>query len=210
MLIAAITNNTIPLIFAAAVVAWYRFTEFVPSRAAEFMHESVEPRGSVAVIAALIVTAIVLGVVTSALRLNRFTLIRDGDVLRNSKGLLGTRSATIPVERVQAVRIVEGLSRAPFGYCSLQVEVAGIGVANNDRRTLFPLIKTARARALIERALPEIRWPATPLMPLPARVHRRYLTVPLEYGAGFTALLLLPGGGACSPCYRNPWRVCSR
>ncbi len=187
MLFAAITNNTIPLIFAVALVTWYRFSDFVPSRAADFMHESVEPRGAVAVMVALIVVAIVLGVVANALRLNQFTLTRDGDVLRNSRGLLGTQSGTIPVARVQAVRIVEGLWRAPFGYCSLQVEVAGLGAANNNRRMLFPLIKTDRARALIGRALPEIRWPAVPLTPLPARIHRRYLTVPMEYGAGFTA-----------------------
>ncbi len=194
LLFAAVTNNTIPLIFGVAVVVWYQFSAFVPDRAADFMHESVEPRGPVAVIVALVTIAIVLGVVNSALRLNQFTLIRDGDVLRKSAGLLGTQSGTIPVKRVQAVRIVEGLWRAPFGYCSLQVEVAGIGVANNARRTLFPLIKTAEARALIARALPEMHWPAAPLQKLPEKIHRRYLTVPLEYGAGFTVLsLLLPG-----------------
>ena len=194
MLFAAITNNTILLIFGACVVVWYQFSQYVPDRAANFMHQAVEPRGSVAVVVALIVVAIALGIVSSALRLNQFTLVRDGDVLRNSAGLLGTQSATIPVSRVQAVRIVEGLWRTPFGYCSLQVEVAGIGVANTARRTLFPLIKTAQARALIGRALPEIVWPATPLNTLPERIHRRYLTVPLEYAAGFTVLtLLLPG-----------------
>ncbi len=194
LLFAAVTNNTIPLIFGVAVVVWYQFSAFVPDRAADFMHESVEPRGTVAVIVALVIIAVVLGVVNSALRLNQFTLTRDGDVLRKSAGLLGTQSGTIPVKRVQAVRIVEGLWRAPFGYCSLQVEVAGIGVANTSRRTLFPLIKTAEARALISRALPEMHWPAAPLQKLPEKVHRRYLTVPMEYGAGFTVLLLfLPG-----------------
>ena len=194
MLIAAVTNYAIPLIFAAALVVWSRFSQFVPSRAQEFMNETVEPRGVFAVLIALVVVAIVAGVVLGALRLNRFTLIRDGDVLRNSRGLLGKQSATVPVKRIQAVRIVEGFWRMQLGYCSLQVEVAGIGRANTNQRMLFPLLRTDRAERLIRRALPELPWPTDALLPLPARVHRRYLTLPLEYGLGLALLLLLLPG----------------
>jgi putative membrane protein len=194
MLIAAVTNHWIPLFFAAALVVWFRFSQYVPSNAQDFMHETVEPHGVVAVLITLIVVAVVAGVVLSALRLSSFTLIRDGDVLRNSRGLLGKQSGTVPIKRIQAVRIVEGFSRSLIGYCSLQVEVAGIGRANSNQRMLFPLVRTARAEALIRRAVPELQWPSQPLLAIPARVHRTYLTVPLEYGAGFTLLLsLLPG-----------------
>ncbi|HEY5148995.1 MAG TPA: PH domain-containing protein, partial [Mycobacterium sp.] len=190
MLIAAVTNNSIPLIFAIALVVWYRFSEYVPSRAQDFMTETVEPRGVLAVVTALVVTAVVAGVVLSALRLNRFTLIRDGDVLRNHRGLLGKQTATIPVARVQAVRVVEGVWRTMLGYAHLQVEVAGIGRANTNQRMLFPLVRTARAAHLVRRVLPELHWPEDPLHPIPERIHRRYLTLPLEYGMGFTLLLL--------------------
>ena len=194
MLVAAVTNNVVPLIFAAALVIWFRFSQFVPSRAADFMNETIVPNGIVAVLVALIVVAVVGGVVFGALRLNQFTLIRDGDVLRNSRGLLGKQSATIPIKRIQAVRIVEGIWRLPIGYCSLQVEVAGIGAANTNQRMLFPLVRTERAEAMIRRALPELPWPSEPPLRLPKRVYRRYLTLPLEYGTGFTLLfLLLPG-----------------
>ena len=194
MLIAAVTNNSIPLIFAGALVIWYRFSEYVPSRAQDFMTETVEPRGVLAVVTALVVTAVVAGVVLSALRLNRFTLIRDGDVLRNHRGLLGKQTAAIPVARIQAVRVVEGVWRTMLGYASLQVEVAGIGRANTNQRMLFPLVRTARAAHLVRRVLPELHWPEDPPHPVPERIHRRYLTLPLEYGMGFTLLLLfLPG-----------------
>jgi uncharacterized membrane protein YdbT with pleckstrin-like domain len=47
---------------------------------------------------------------------------------------------------------------------------------------------------LIRRAVPELQWPDEPLLAVPDRVHRTYFTVPLEYGAGFTLLMLfLPG-----------------
>jgi putative membrane protein len=194
MLIAAVTDSSIVLIFVATSVAWLRFSEYLPIRAAEFMKDAIEPRGVIAVSLTLVVVAITAGVIFGALRLNRFTLIRDGDVLRNSRGLLGKQTATIPIERVQAVRIVEGLWRMLFGYCTLQVEVAGIGRANTSQRMLFPLVRTDHAEALIQRALPGLPWPSEPLLALPRRLHRRYLILPLEYAMGFALLMLfLPG-----------------
>ena len=194
MLIATVTGSSISLILVAALVVWFRFSEYLPIRASEFMEEIVVPQGVVAVLITLVVVAIAAGVVLGALRLHRFTLIRDGDVLRNSRGLLGKQTATIPIKRVQAVRIVEGFGRMLLGYCSLQVEVAGIGRANVNQRMLFPLVRMDRAESLIRRALPELPWPSRPLLALPARLHRRYLTLPLEYAVGFTLLLLfLPG-----------------
>jgi putative membrane protein len=194
MLIATVTGSAISVILLAALVVWFQFSDYLPVRASEFMHDIVEPQGLAVVLITLVVVAIAAGVVFEALRLHRFTLIRDGDVLRSSRGLLGKQTATITVSRVQAVRIVEGFWRTLLGYCSLQVEVAGIGRANTNQRRLFPLVRTARAESLIRSALPELPWPSPPWLVLPARVHRRYLTLPLGYATGFALLMLfLPG-----------------
>ena len=194
MLIATATNSSISLILLAVLTLWFRFSEYVPPYASKFMIEIVEPRGVTAVLFTLVAVAIAAGLVLGALRLNRFTLIRDGDVLRTSRGLLGKQTATISARRVLAVRIVEGFWRVPLGYCSVQVEVAGIGRLNANQRMLFPLVRTDRAESLIRRALPEVSWPSQSLLALPARLRRRYLTLPLEYAMGFTLLLLfLPG-----------------
>jgi putative membrane protein len=190
MLIAAVTDSSISLILIGVLVVWPRFSAYVPARASEFMNEFVEPQGALAVVITLVAVAIAAGVVRGTLRLNRFTLVRDGGVLRNRRGLLGRQTATIPVERVQAVRVVEGFWRMLLGYCSLQVEVAGIGRANVNQRMLFPLVRTDRAEPLIRQALPELPWPSQPLLALPTRVHTRYLTVPLWYAAAFTVLAL--------------------
>jgi putative membrane protein len=193
MLIAALTSYSVLLIFIAALVAWFGFADLLPEPAAEVM-DIVALKGLFAVFIALVAVAVAVSAVQGALWLHRFTLIRDDEVLRIHRGLLGRQSAIIPVERVQAVRIVEGLGRTLLGYCSVQVEIAGIGRVNVKQRTLFPLVRTDRAEALIRRALPELPFPAQPLHALPARVHRRYLTIPLEYAAGFTSLvLILPG-----------------
>jgi putative membrane protein len=190
MLITTATNSSISLILLAILALWFRFSEYVPPHASQFMTEVVEPRGVAAVLLTLVAVAITAGLVLGALRLNRFTLIRDGDVLRTSRGLLGKQTATISVRRVQAVRVVEGFWRMLLGYCSVQVEVAGIGRLNAGQRTLFPLVRRDRAESLIRHALPELSWPNRPLLVVPARLRRRYLTLPLAFAVGATLLLL--------------------
>jgi len=191
MLIAVVTSSSILLILLAVLGVWFWFSEYLPIRISKFMTEIVEPQGVFAALTTLVMMAIVTGVAFGALRLSRFTLIRDGDVLRNSRGLFSRKTATISVKRVQAVRVVEGFWRVLLGYCSLQVEVAGIGRTNTGQSMLFPLVRTVRVEALIRRALPELPWPGQPFLVLPARVHRRYLALPIAYAAGVALLLLL-------------------
>ena len=93
MLIAAVTGSSISLILVAVLVVWSRFSTYVPARASEFMTEIVEPQGALAVVITLVAVAIAAGVVLGAVRLNRFTLVRDGSVLRNRRGLLGKQTA---------------------------------------------------------------------------------------------------------------------
>jgi uncharacterized membrane protein YdbT with pleckstrin-like domain len=75
---------------------------------------------------------------------------------------------------------------------------------------LFPLARTDRAESLIRRALPELPWPSQPLRALPARVRRRYLTLPLGYATGFTVLMLfLPGWWKLVAAIPLPWATYS-
>jgi putative membrane protein len=193
MVFAAATNGSILVIFLAELLLWFRFSEYLPSRASTFMVRDIQPHGPAAVLSTLAVVAIVGGVVVGA-RHYQFTVIRDGDSLRTVRGLLGKQTATIPADRVQAVRIVEGLWRAPFGYCRLEVELAGVGVATADQRLLFPCVRVDRVEAFVRQALPELPSPGRPSKVLPARARRRYLTLPLGYAAGLALLMLfLPG-----------------
>jgi putative membrane protein len=54
-----------------------------------------------------------------------FTVAASPDGIRIRRGLLGTVAETIPVLRVQAVRMIEPLLWRPFGWRRLEVDVAG-------------------------------------------------------------------------------------
>ncbi|HLN43090.1 MAG TPA: PH domain-containing protein [Acidimicrobiales bacterium] len=56
----------------------------------------------------------------------QFTVALAPDGIRVRRGLLSTVSETIPVRRVQAVRQIEPLLWRAFGWCRLEVDLAGV------------------------------------------------------------------------------------
>jgi putative membrane protein len=198
LLIAAITGTSVPLILAGAAATFGRARDVLPERTFRTLTREVLVGGTTTALVLLTaaVLAVLAGIALTSLRLARFTLVRDGDVLRISRGLLAQRSGTIPVDRVQAVRVVEGWWRRMIGYCALEVEVAGLSTSNDTERMLFPLLRTSTAAALVDRALPELEWRPVPLTALPPRAGRRYLTLPVLTALVVTSgLVLLPGWG---------------
>ena len=61
-----------------------------------------------------------------------FVAVEGPEGVRIRRGLLQTISETIPYGRIQAVRQVEPLLWRPFGWCRLEVDVAG-ATARNQR-----------------------------------------------------------------------------
>ena len=117
-----------------------------------------------------------------------FTITRDGDRLRVRRGLLAHREATVPVARVQAVRVVEGVLRAPFGLATVRAEVAGYAREAAAAQTLFPLLRRAEVEPFLAALLPELADSIDGLRRPPSRALRRYVLP--------SALLLLVVGGA--------------
>ena len=110
-----------------------------------------------------------------------FTVARSPDGIRIRRGLLGTVAETIPVRRVQAVRLIEPLLWRPLGWCRLEVDVAGSpGRDRADgsgrlRKTLLPVGPAGTATELLSMLIGS----APPrLTPPPARARWK---APLSY-----------------------------
>ena len=121
-----------------------------------------------------------------------FTLSREGDFLYIRRGLLERREATIPLSRIQAVRVSEGVLRQPFGLASLRVESAGYGEDAGVSTTLFPLLPSKEAHGFLLRAAPEFAVDP-PLNPLPRRALRRYV-----FRAAFPVLVIAAAAAGLS------------
>jgi putative membrane protein len=63
----------------------------------------------------------------------RFTVALAPDGIRVRRGLLSTVAETIPIRRVQAVRQIEPLLWRMFGWCRLEVDLAGVPHGGSGR-----------------------------------------------------------------------------
>jgi putative membrane protein len=77
------------------------------------------------VVAAVAGAALLLSFLGAIVAFAGFSLVRDGERLRIRRGLLQRRAASVPLARVHAVDVVEGVLRRPFGLASVRMETAG-------------------------------------------------------------------------------------
>jgi putative membrane protein len=157
---------------------------------------------SAAVVAAagLLVAAWLLSVLGSVVAFAGFTVSRQGDRLRIRRGLLARREATVPVERVRAVEVVEGLLRLPFALAALRMEVIGHAKEPAAAQTLFPLLRRAEVRRFLDELLPELADDLGALEPPPARAARRYALPP-------AAAVVVAAGAAWAFTPAGPWAL---
>ena len=146
---------------------------------------ALSPRAAIAILGSS--GAFVIGMITFFWRrLNggyNLTVAEAHDGLRLRSGLLDTTAETIPSGRVQAVRMVEPLLWRPFGWCRLEVDVAGRqhrGGENSPERQqlreVLPVGTREEAQRLLGRILPgapaeRIRPPDRARWKAPFRYH---------------------------------------
>jgi len=175
----AATSGGVGVVFSGAFVLYSQFSEVI---ALNGVYEDVEKlvRSSMVLVAGLIFIGIVLAYLIATVRVilkyAYFTVFKSGDELIISRGLFERRRLSIPIHRIQAVRIVENIVRQPFGYATLYVETASGSIQNegNAKVMLLPLVKKEYIKSLL--ASFEIKYEVElPMKHVPKRAMRRYL-----------------------------------
>ncbi|OUM90908.1 MAG: hypothetical protein BAA01_00310 [Bacillus thermozeamaize] len=121
-----------------------------------------------------------------------FTVSRTEGHIFIEKGWLERKRLTIPLTRVQAVTLVEGWLRQPFGYYTIGVETAGYGGDDGTETLLFPLLHRNELAGFLAAVIPEFAdgWAKAQVHPLPLRARRRYVLRKL--GWVIVPVVLLP------------------
>lgn len=75
------------------------------------------------------------------LKYANFTVVRKEKEIVISRGLIEKQQITIPLQRIQAIKIKESLIRRPFGLAAVTIVSAGGNVLEEDKSAiLFPII----------------------------------------------------------------------
>ncbi|MEX0639152.1 MAG: PH domain-containing protein [Balneolaceae bacterium] len=150
----------------------------------------------VSLIAVFVLFAWLLSFLGVLLSYGNFCLELRDDEMVITRGLLEKKRITVPFNRIQAVRVVEGVMRQPFGFANISVESAGFGDQKGSGSVVIhPLIRRSRVSSFLREVLPEYDGEPRTSKP-PLRSLTRYMirsTAVLAIAVG--ALWLLAGTG---------------
>jgi len=189
LLIAAVTAGQLGIILPVLAGAGQIVQQLFEERRGEDAVRAL-PHSALAIVliaGGLVVLAWLLSTVGALVTFGGFTVTRDDGRLKIRRGFVSRVEATVPVSRVRAVRVVEGILRRPFGLASLTIEVTGYADEASAARTLFPIVRVRDVEAFLSTFLPELADDPRGLAPPPPRAARRYLLPPVLAGAAVTA-----------------------
>jgi len=131
LLLAGATANEAGVI-AAAAAGLLQFTEQIPGELFETAIRGAVERTQgayvvvgIAGVLVLMVVGWIISIAGSLVRYHGFTLTVDGGEMRKRYGLLTVHEASVPLRRVQAIRLEETFLRRWLGLASLMIETAG-------------------------------------------------------------------------------------
>jgi len=144
LLILATTSGGIGLILSGVAIFMTQFANLIPF---DLVYEEI----SGFIKSGLLIVAIVvflgffivwgISVVMTYLAYYGYSVSLDKEDIVIVRGLIEKKRATVPLKRVQSVRIIENPFRQLFGYATVVIENAGGGLGEGATINLFPLVK---------------------------------------------------------------------
>ena len=202
LLVAGMTSGQIGIAASVVAGASQMVDELLPRDLAERLSEGLLPRTVSAILLIVFAFALfawVLAILGTVLAYAGFTLSRstDGNYLHITRGLLSRYETTMPLNRIQAVKVVEGVLRQPLGLAAMRVESAGFAEERGISTILFPLLPREEVEEFVRIAAPSFAASLEGLKPLPARGRRRYAfraALPVLLVSALVSIFYFPWG----------------
>jgi putative membrane protein len=179
LLLMASTSGGAGVVISGVLIFLSQFDELIPyervfNELEEFVRSGVLLVSVVVIIGLLI--AWIAAIIGTLLVFADFTVKKQGDDLIITRGLLEKKQMTVPINRIQGVRIVENILRQPLGYAAVQIESAGGSVLEKESSTIkiLPMVKKQKIAVIMEDILPEYRV-SVDFKTVPKRSLKRYL-----------------------------------
>ena len=187
LVIAGATANHAGLI-VAAIAGLLQFADDLPYLdwgARQFQRMALDSFLSavligIAAFGALLLIGWMVSIVGSVVGYYDFTLTSRGQRLHKTHGLFARHATTVPLERVQAMRIEESVLRRPLGLASLKVTTAGSAVGQAESRgaeTIAPIARASEVARFVRVVFPALDYADIALRRVHARSRSRAFTV---------------------------------
>lgn len=188
---AALTSGNFGLIAAILGAISGQLNQFITEETLQYLFDSIPGFNHVTVIVTIVLLIIVVSWFLSFLgvifQYADFKVVKHEHEMVITSGLLERKHTTIPFNRIQAIRFVEGIIRQPLGYGMLYVESAGFEQKNKERSiVLLPFVRKVMLSEFLKTMLPDYYIPETETTP-PKRTVFRYLRRP-----NYLLLFILP------------------
>lgn len=179
LLILATTSSRIGWILSGALLFIGQFADLLPlDRVYEEVSGLIKLGILIVGIAIFLGLLIVWGisVATTFLAYYKFTVLVDDEDIVITRGLIEKKRATVPLNRVQSVRMIENPVKQLFGYVTVVIDNAGGGLGEGAKITLFPLVKKKAVASPLKELFPTLLLDE-PMKKLSSRSKRFYYRI---------------------------------
>ncbi|WP_453992220.1 PH domain-containing protein [Bacillus nitroreducens] len=161
LLVLASTSGGIGIVISGVLAFLSQFAEYLPF---EKLYNTIDKYVNLSILFYIIVLVALflliswfVGILIMTLRYANFTVVKREDELFITRGLIEKRQSTIPLTRIQAIRIGENLIRQPLGYATVYIESAGGSIDKGEEfsTVLFPLVKKSAIKDLLQHFVPD-------------------------------------------------------
>lgn len=179
LLLLASTSGGVGVVLSAIIAFVFQFEEIIPYEKVYSGFESFIANGVVFVSILILIGFLIawaIALVGTMVKYAGFTVKKKDNDLIISRGLLEKRQLTIPLHRIQAIRISENLIRQPLGYSTVFVESAGGSTSDNEsaRVMLLPIINKKQIVEILSPYLSDYNLESF-ICPAPKRALKRYI-----------------------------------
>ncbi|SUJ20237.1 Bacterial membrane flanked domain [Sporosarcina pasteurii] len=180
LLVLATTSGGVGLIISGAVIFLSQFADVLPIEWAYREVSGFIKSGLLIVAIAVFLVLLIIWGISVAMTFFAyygFTVQIDYEDIVITRGLLEKKRITVPLNRVQSVRIVENPFRKLFGYANVVIDNAGGGITGEGAKiNLLPIVKRKAINTPLQELFPELILDE-PTNQLPARSKRFYYRI---------------------------------
>ena len=161
LLLLATTSNSVGVVLAGIAALFSQIVEFIPFEKISSQFSFLLQYGFILVTIIVVIaifTAWLISVAMTYLSYYDFTLTHVDDQLEITRGLLEKKKITIPVQKIQAIKIAENPLRQMFGYATVTIENAGSSMTSSKEKkvVLLPFIKKNQIQSILQNIMPDI------------------------------------------------------